>query len=452
MNGLIAPLCAGAGMHGFGPSASFGFATLVTALHHQFGLTLGLGDSYLRSGGAGLALVAGGTLWTAVELSATSGGVPGRRLLALLGKGVLLGAAPLASLGLTIGLFMARPEAGNWPAAVALLAFFAISAITFVVGWEMLAGTSLFRKPVLIIGRPSDWLELGTRLAPGYDPTFFVAGVVALDDRRNFALNGFQSQRIWGVVASSDATLQDADLSERCSRARVRLLGASEFRERLSRKIDVDHAEPDAFSRACAVRDSVVRAFTRRIFDIGLSLLLVILALPVAALAAMLIKLDSRGPIFYTQERVGLHGRPFLVVKFRSMHVNAEAESGPQWAGLGDPRVTRIGGLLRRTRIDELPQLWNVLRGEMSMVGPRPERPYFVTRLAAELPCYSERALVKPGITGWAQVNYRYGASVEDARAKLAYDLYYVKHRNALLDLRILAATVRVVLSGQGAR
>ena len=162
-------------------------------------------------------------------------------------------------------------------------------------------------------------------------------------------------------------------------------------------------------------------------------------------------RLDSPGPVLYRQERVGLNSIPFTLLKFRSMQVNAE-RSGPAWATTSDPRVTRIGGFIRRTRMDELPQLFNILRGEMGFIGPRPERPHFVQQLSAVIPYYQERARVKPGLTGWAQVNFPYGASVEDARMKLSYDLYYVKHRSVLLDLAIMFATIRVILFQEGAR
>jgi lipopolysaccharide/colanic/teichoic acid biosynthesis glycosyltransferase len=155
--------------------------------------------------------------------------------------------------------------------------------------------------------------------------------------------------------------------------------------------------------------------------------------------------------VLYRQERVGLHGRPFTILKFRSMHADAEAR-GPVWAAQRDPRVTRVGAFIRLARIDELPQLLNILRGEMSFIGPRPERPHFAAQLEQTVPLYRNRTLVKPGLTGWAQVNYPYAASVEDARAKLSYDLYYIKHRSLQLDLLILAATVPVVLFGRGAR
>ncbi len=162
--------------------------------------------------------------------------------------------------------------------------------------------------------------------------------------------------------------------------------------------------------------------------------------------------MDSPGPVLYRQQRVGLHGEPFTLLKFRSMTNDAEQGGNPLWASQQDPRITRVGSLIRPMRIDELPQLINVLRGEMSMIGPRPERPHFVEQLARVIPLYGERSYVKPGITGWAQVNYPYGASVEDARQKLSYDLYYVKNRSLLLDLLILLATVRVILFREGAR
>ena len=190
----------------------------------------------------------------------------------------------------------------------------------------------------------------------------------------------------------------------------------------------------------------------RRSLDILVSAGVLLLALPVMLLAAVAIKLDSPGPVFYRQERVGRGGRGFMLLKFRSMVVDAEQAGAPQWATQRDPRVTRIGRFMRLTRIDELPQVLNVLRGDMAFVGPRPERPAFVETLGRVIPHFHDRAQVKPGITGWAQVNYPYGASVEDSRMKLAYDLYYVKRRSLFLDLLILIATVRVVLFQEGSR
>jgi exopolysaccharide biosynthesis polyprenyl glycosylphosphotransferase len=189
----------------------------------------------------------------------------------------------------------------------------------------------------------------------------------------------------------------------------------------------------------------------RRARDIGLSALLLLATLPVMVLVACLIKLESPGPVLFRQTRLGLHGRHFRLWKFRSMRTDAEA-AGPLWARQRDPRVTRVGAFIRTHRIDELPQLVNVLRGEMSLIGPRPERPEFAARLAEAIPGFAARTAVRPGLTGWAQVNAPYCASVMDARAKLAYDLYYIRNRNAALDLAILCRTVAVVLNGTGAR
>ena len=192
---------------------------------------------------------------------------------------------------------------------------------------------------------------------------------------------------------------------------------------------------------------------TKRIIDIFLSLALLMVTAPLMILVAIAIKLESAGSALYFQERVGLGGRRFVLWKFRSMVSDAERERTPVWATAQDPRITRIGRVIRYARIDELPQLFNVLCGEMSLVGPRPERPYFVNQLRKVIPEYDCRHHVKPGITGWAQVNYPYGASIEDARRKHAYDLYYVKHNMPLLlDLKILGLTVGVVLLGKGAR
>lgn len=194
------------------------------------------------------------------------------------------------------------------------------------------------------------------------------------------------------------------------------------------------------------------RTMVKRVFDVFCAGLLLLLTAPVMLLAALAVKIDSRGPVLYRQERVGLDNRTFQVVKFRSMRQDAEKDGKPRWATTGDDRITRVGRLLRVTRIDELPQLFSVLRGDMSLVGPRPERPFFVDQLTQEVPFYALRHSVKPGVTGWAQVRYQYGSTIEDSMEKLQYDLYYVKNHNLWLDLRILIDTVTVVLTGKGAR
>jgi exopolysaccharide biosynthesis polyprenyl glycosylphosphotransferase len=193
-------------------------------------------------------------------------------------------------------------------------------------------------------------------------------------------------------------------------------------------------------------------ALLKRLSDIIIGVALLSLTLPLMALTMLAIKIDSSGPGFYRQQRVGRFDKPFTLLKFRSMTTDAEAGGNPIWAQQNDPRITRVGRFIRATRIDELPQLVNVLAGEMSLVGPRPERPHFVEQLSRAIPFYCQRSYVKPGVTGWAQINFPYGASVEDAREKLAYDLYYLKNRSLLLDAAVLVSTVRVVLFGDGAR
>ena len=195
-----------------------------------------------------------------------------------------------------------------------------------------------------------------------------------------------------------------------------------------------------------------VRTSIKRLFDVAASLVLLVVALPVMLVAAIAIALESPGGVFYRQERTGLGGRAFNVIKFRSMRSDAEKDGTPQWAQKNDARVTRVGQFMRKTRIDELPQLINVLKGEMSMVGPRPERPFFVEQLTREIPFYAVRHSIKPGVTGWAQVRCEYGASVDETKSKLQYDLYYVKNHSLFLDLIVMLETVGVVLTGKGAR
>ena len=217
--------------------------------------------------------------------------------------------------------------------------------------------------------------------------------------------------------------------------------------------VDISHRaqSPDWLLPTELAQASLLVDFLRRLFDIVISLALLVLMFPALLLIATMVKIDSPGPVVYRQDRVGLNGRTFVLRKFRSMRIDAEA-GGPRWAAEHDPRVTRLGRWLRLTRLDELPQLVNVLVGEMSLVGPRPERPHFVEQIVQAMPQFTQRVVVKPGITGWAQVNYPYGATIEDAREKLAYDLYYIRNRKLNLDLKILVKTLFVVVHHKGAR
>jgi sugar transferase (PEP-CTERM system associated) len=262
-----------------------------------------------------------------------------------------------------------------------------------------------------------------------------------------------RQQRIWGVVvADQHDTGPDAAALLDSKLRGTRVLSVTAFYEQHLGRIDLDTVDANWLLCAEGFAQGRLTNALKRALDVTVSLSLLVLTLPVMVLTALLIKLESPGPVLYRQQRLGLHGEVFTLCKFRSMRVDAEASGNPCWAQHQDPRVTRIGRFIRPMRIDELPQLFNVLLGEMSMIGPRPERPHFVEQLSRVIPLYRQRSYVKPGITGWAQVNYPYGASVEDAREKLAYDLYYVKNRGLLLDLLILFATVRVILFREGAR
>ncbi len=236
-----------------------------------------------------------------------------------------------------------------------------------------------------------------------------------------------------------------------CKMSGVEVVDLPTFFERHVGKIVLEVTNPSWLIFSEGFRHSRVKDTVKRGFDISVSLLLLVVASPVMLLTALLIYLQDRGPVFYKQVRVGKNWRLFQVIKFRSMVVDAE-KHGAQWASKNDPRVTPVGQFIRRTRIDELPQLFNVLKGEMSFVGPRPERPEFVEQFSETIPFYAERHRVKPGITGWAQISYPYGASEKDTVEKLQYDLYYVKNYNLFLDLSILLQTVEVVLWGKGAR
>jgi sugar transferase (PEP-CTERM system associated) len=254
------------------------------------------------------------------------------------------------------------------------------------------------------------------------------------------------------VVALEDRRGLPVSQLLRCKTDGIHVIDYQTFCERETCRLDLDELKPSWLIFGSGFARGFFTDLLKRGFDITVSSALLLITLPFTILTAILVKLESRGPVLYRQERVGLHGKTFMVLKVRSMRQDAETAGSPQWARLRDPRVTRVGAFIRKTRIDELPQLINVLRGDMSFVGPRPERPFFVDQLSETIPFYSERHCVKPGITGWAQVNYPYGASLEDARQKLSYDLYYVKNHSLFLDFIILLSTVRVILMQQGAR
>lgn len=326
-------------------------------------------------------------------------------------------------------------------------------------------GATAFRRRVLVLGAGSRADRL-RKLAEREESGFVIVGYVAMTDAEPIVAEAIYRGAISNLtrhVENLGAAEVVLALEERRNALplsdllRIKTTGVyvndfSSFIERETGRVDLDTLNPswlifsDGFSSGRAISSAA-----KRVFDITVSLLLLLVTAPIIVLFAMLIRIDSRGPAFFRQARVGLYGEVFDVIKLRSMRTDAEV-NGAQFAQKDDPRVTRIGRFIRQTRIDELPQTWSVLKGEMSFVGPRPERPEFVTELNEQLPYYAERHMVKPGITGWAQINYPYGASMEDSRHKLEYDLYYAKNYTPFLDLLILLQTLRVVLWHEGAR
>jgi sugar transferase (PEP-CTERM system associated) len=294
--------------------------------------------------------------------------------------------------------------------------------IGFVASTPELVGKSILNPRV--VGLTSDLTEIVKR--EGVDRI-----IVAMGERRG----QFPTEQLLDLSLSGDVAIEEC----------------ASFYERLTGRVHLDMLRPSWLIFSSRGRQARLSALARTLLHRGVALVGAILSLPIAILTAILIKLESPGPVLYSQERVGKNGRPFTLLKFRSMRADAEKD-GPVWARSNDDRVTRVGRIIRKIRVDEIPQFWNILKGEMNFVGPRPERPHFVAQLAEEIPYYEQRHLVPPGLTGWAQIKYPYGSSVEDARQKLQYDLYYIKNQNLMLDAVILFETIKTILFGRGAR
>ncbi len=308
----------------------------------------------------------------------------------------------------------------------------------------------IFVRNVAVVGHGERAARLAEILLGQRGRLFELAGVF---EPRQIEQLPDTGEKVWALVVAADPgeTLPTERLLA-LKLAGVEVFDDVTFWERHLGRMDLANTHPNWLVFAGGVASGPAVAAVRRTADLLMATALLLLTLPLMLVVAALVKLDSKGPVFYRQERVGLHGQVFTLFKFRSMRLDAEAAGQPRWAARNDPRVTRVGKFTRATRIDELPQLFNVLLGQMSFIGPRPERPAFVEELARSIPMYRDRSFVKPGITGWAQVNFPYGASVEDARQKLSYDLYYVKNRSLFLDALILLSTVRVILFQEGAR
>jgi sugar transferase (PEP-CTERM system associated) len=333
------------------------------------------------------------------------------------------------------------------------------------IGWR-LAFTWLVQLPILVervyvlgTGERAQRLVQGLRQNPEIGVeiaswTGKLEGAVTRESVATHLMEVVKKQKVHRVIVAVHDRRGMTPMKEllELRMAGVKIEEATSWLEKISGKIEVENLNPswlifnDGFHRSSAF------IMMRRILSVIISSIGLVLTLPLLPFIMLAVRLDSKGPVFYTQTRMGKAGRLFKVVKFRTMGHDAEAANGPQWAGDHDPRVTRVGKFLRKTRLDEIPQLWCVLKGDMAFVGPRPERPEFIEWLSKEIPYYGVRHMVRPGVTGWAQVKYKYGSTVQDAREKLQYDLFYIKNASIGLDLLIMFQTVKTVILRRGAQ
>jgi sugar transferase (PEP-CTERM system associated) len=379
-------------------------------------------------------------------------------------------ALPLAiSLPAIHWMFHRLPEGGVSTRAIAGVLLVALVGRVAIFAFTR-ASTTLINRRILIMGIGPDAVAVKETLEQSRAPGLFIVGYYSpfsdpttcgkipmskiLLPSLSISATARQlgvNEIIIAVRERRGGGLPLADLLD-CKLKGIKVTDLSGFFENYKSRIRIDLLRESWFIFGEGFRQGRVRMFVKRAFDIFASAALLVVSAPAMILAAIAVKLDGPGPLIYRQERVGLGGKTFNVLKFRSMRADAEVEGKPQWAVAGDSRVTRVGKFMRLTRIDELPQLFTVLKGEMSLVGPRPERPFFVDKISETVPFYAARHSVKPGVTGWAQVRHHYGASVDDASDKLEYDLFYVKNHTLFLDILILFYSVRVVLTAQGAR
>ncbi len=377
----------------------------------------------------------------------------------------------LAFLAGTMVMFLVMPffptlYLGNAVYTV-ILALSAAGIVTFRTIAYQFGEQTLFARRVLVLGTGNaaaqvrklrrktdrrDMVVVGYVAVPGEERVVDPASTLQI---KTTLCDLARAHRVDEVIVAVDERRHHSPVTEalNCKMNGINVMELVTFFEQQSGKIQVEGLSPSDLVFADGFVQAIVRTYLARTFDIAISLILLLLASPLLLSISLAIFIEStgRGSIFYKQERVGRNSRRFSMLKFRSMYTDAEEAGVAKWAAAKDPRITRIGRVIRKYRIDELPQLINVLKGEMSLVGPRPERPEFVASLKAQIPFYDLRHRVNPGITGWAQICYPYGASIKDAKEKLQYDLYYIKNYSIFLDVMILIQTVQVVLWGKGA-
>ena len=345
-------------------------------------------------------------------------------------------------------------------------------ALTLMVGWRIsihwLLGHPDFGERILIVGSGQLAVEVAREVLDRPDAGYRIVGFVGTD--ADLLGKSLINPRVIGMTEELDAIVKREHIDrivvamgERRGQlptnkllqlslaGQVNIEEGASFYERITGRVSLNMVRPSWLIFSGRGRSTKISEVSRNVVHWLVALIGAILSLPIVLVTAVLIKLESKGPVFYKQERVGKNGRVFVLAKFRSMRVDAE-ESGPVWASKKDTRTTRVGRIIRKIRVDEIPQFWNILKGEMSFVGPRPERPHFVSQLAEEIPFYEQRHLIAPGLTGWAQIKYPYGASIEDARQKLQYDLFYIKNHGLFLDAIIMFETIKIILFGRGAQ
>jgi sugar transferase (PEP-CTERM system associated) len=344
---------------------------------------------------------------------------------------------------------------------VIMIGLLILLIVSWRIGYTLVLERGWFNQKIIIMGSGELAKGIIQEITDKRDSGYEIASVLDETDCHNGTCgtkldicSQAKSSNIAKIVVALEEKRGTLPINQllKCRTEGIEILEGTSFYEMLMGKLYVKQINPAWLIFSEGFRKSPLKSAMKRTGDLVLALLMLIVLSPLIAITAILIRIDSRGSVIFSQDRLGQHGRSFKVHKFRSMVADAEKQSGPVWAMENDNRVTRVGKIIRKLRIDELPQLWNVLKGEMSFVGPRPERAFFIKQLEKEIPYYSERLSVKPGLTGWAQVCYPYGASVEDAIEKLNYDLFYTKNMSFLLDLLIIFRTVKIVLLGKGAR
>jgi sugar transferase (PEP-CTERM system associated) len=345
-------------------------------------------------------------------------------------------------------------------------------ALTLMVGWRVsihwFLGHPEFGERILIVGSGNLAVEVAREVLDRPDAGYRIVGFVGTDadllgkslinprvigmtDQLDEIVKRENIDRIVVAMGERRGQLPTNKLLQLSLAGQINIEEGASFYERITGRVSLNMLRPSWLIFTGRGRQAKIAEVTRNVTHWLVALIGAILSLPIVLVTAVLVKLESKGPIFYKQERVGKNGRIFVLTKFRSMRVDAES-SGPVWASKKDTRTTRVGRVIRKIRVDEIPQFWNILKGEMSFVGPRPERPHFVAQLAEEIPFYEQRHLIAPGLTGWAQIKYPYGASIEDARQKLQYDLFYIKNHGVFLDALIMFETIKIILFGRGAQ